>query len=195
MSEYTPRHQGHEEEPGRRDDEPAVGFDPEHVPRRPGIWAADDSEAMTGQWIDATLDPAEIEAALDGRDIYDTIGFGTFVLEPGENPRVISRVARGIQEHGPAFAAWAQLHDADPDMLDGFAYAYLGTYPTPGAWMAEELEKSGILRQIWGAAGRELVPYIHLDFDALAAQVIHDGVVITMETDRGVCLFRGPAQS
>lgn len=207
MSEYQPRHHNPDDEndpraapegiggPAPEDLQPAVGFDPEHLPPRPGIWVADDASSMRGEWIDATLDPTVLRIAIDGRAIYDTIGFGTFVLEPGENPEVISRVARGIQQHGEAFAAWAQLHDADPEMLNTFEHAYLGTYPTAGAWMAEELDKAGILRQIWAAARRKLGPYISLDFEGLATQAIHDGVVVTVQTDRGVCLFRGPAES
>ena len=73
--------------------EPAVGFAPEHFPPRPSVWAADDASATRGQWIDATLEPHVLVEALDGRDIYDTIGFGNFTIWPDEKPEVISAIA------------------------------------------------------------------------------------------------------
>ena len=192
MSEYTPRHSGnhHENEPdqhpGRRDDEPAIGFDPEHFPSRPGVWAADDSEAMTGQWIDATLEPDAIEAALDGRAIYDTIGFGSFVLEPGEDPEVISRVARGIQQHGPAFAAWAQLHDADPEMLATFTEHYLGTFAS-----YEDLGRNLIEATGWseGQIPEPIRPWVTVDYvGAVAHEADVSGLVLLPAGNGGVHL-------
>ncbi|RNI20719.1 antirestriction protein ArdA [Flexivirga caeni] len=199
MSEYTPRHSGNQhenepheqaEQPERRDDEPAVGFDPEHFPSRPGIWAAEDSTAMTGQWIDATLDPSDIEAALDGRAIYDTIGFGPFVLEPGENPGVISRVARAIQEHGPAFAAWAQLHDGDSEMLDLFGEHYIGTFPN-----YRELGRNLIEATGWSEARipEHVREWVTVDYlGAAAHEVAVSGLLALPARMGGVHLFRGP---
>ncbi|TWP34339.1 antirestriction protein ArdA [Leekyejoonella antrihumi] len=199
MSEYTPRHSEyqpnerhheHLEQPERRDDEPAVGFDPEHFPARPGIWAADDSEAMTGQWIDATLEPVDIETALDGRAIYDTIGFGTFVLEPGENPEVISRVARGIQEHGPAFAAWAQFHDADPDMLAVFREQHLGSFANLAELGRNLIEASGwSIEQI----PEPIRPWVRIEYAAAAQHEIAVSTLVLLPGEsEQVHLFRGP---
>lgn len=188
MSEYHPRHganeQPHDEHsllPERRDDEPAVGFDREHLPTRPGIWVAEDAEAMTGQWIDATLNPDEIHAAMDGRDIYDTIGFGDFHVEPGEDPGVICQVARGIREHGPAFAFWAKLHDADPGVLASFEGSYLGEWDSPGAWARAEFQK---LADRTGAGLDETVPR-DWTYDEIAQQFWIEGEIVIAHTDHG----------
>lgn len=201
MSEYEPRHSEnqasdypaeheHPEQARRRDDEPAVGFDPEHLPTRPGIWAADDAAAMTGQWIDAMLDPEDIETALDGRDIYDTIGFGTFVLEPGENPEVISRVARGIQEHGGAFAAWAQFHDADPGMLATFQEQHLGSFRDLAELGQNLIEASGwSIQQI----PEQIRPWVHIDYVGAARHEVAVSTLVLLPGEgEQVHLFRGP---
>lgn len=199
MSEYEPRHSNYPEEhgqqepaehPARRNDEPAVGFNPEHLPIRPGIWAADDSAAMTGQWIDATLDPDEITEELDGRAIYDTIGFGSFVLEPGEDPEVISRVARGIQEHGDAFAAWARLHDADPDMLATFEEQYLGSFTSLAELGQSLIEASGwSIQQI----PEPIRPWVRVDYAEAARHEIAVSTLVLLPGDgEQVHLFRGP---
>ncbi|TWE12570.1 antirestriction protein ArdA [Rudaeicoccus suwonensis] len=197
MNEYTPRHSRHHHEDShetqqstRRDDEPAVGFDPEHLPPQPSIWVATGSEAMTGQWIDATLDPDQLKVALDGRDIYDSIGFGDFHFRPGDNPQLISTIARGIREYGEPFAYWAHLHDGDPGMLASFEDAYLGDYATPADWALAITDAQNILNELRLDIG-DLVEFFHFDADAFVENAVDDGHVWIERRDDGRCwVFR-----
>lgn len=102
----------------------------------------------------------------------------------------VARVAAGIREHGPAFAAYADLHDADPDMLDSFTDAYLGEYPNLRAWAEDFLEESGATTRLQQLAtehlAEDLARYAHLDIDTYANDAWLSGdITIVQRPDGG----------
>ena len=93
--EYQPRHQQPETEAERQlgaepERQRAVPLDPEHLPPRPGIWVATDSESFYGTWWDATGSPETLRQRIGDDLIFDSIGFGDFILDPDEDPAVVA---------------------------------------------------------------------------------------------------------
>lgn len=158
---------------------------------QPGIWVAADRDTPIGSWWDACGTPEALRDRIGEGAVFDTVDFGSFEVEQYDDPEVISAVANGIREHGYAFAAWAQLHDADPDMLALFREHYLAHY--------DSLEEFGI--ELVGSAWREirralperLAPYVQIDYRAIADDELHGTSVIALPDEAGgFWLFGGP---
>lgn len=112
-------------------------------------------------------------------------------MEQYEQLGLVAKVARGIQEHGDAFAAWAQLHDADPDMLDAFEDSYLGEYDSPADWAREVLGDSDVEARIEQTFGEYLAPHIQVDYEGWArdAWISRDVYVMHKDDDGGCWVF------
>ncbi|MGI9003019.1 MAG: antirestriction protein ArdA [Pseudonocardia sp.] len=105
---------------------------------------------LHGIWCDATRDLEELQAEVDallarspiaGAEeiaIHDFENFAGYPLGEYENLGFVVRLARGIAEHGQAFAAYADWIGPGDEQLERFADHYEGTYPSREAW-AEEL--------------------------------------------------------
>src|SRR3712207_1436405 len=112
---------------------------------RPRIWVGSLSDynnaVLHGAWIDAAREPEAIQADIDSMlaaspwtartgepaeewGVFDYDNFGACRIDQHENLDWISSVAKGIAEHGPAFAAWADVMEG-PELLPGFEEAYL----------------------------------------------------------------------
>lgn len=100
---------------------------------RPGIWVADSPDAASGWWYEAHGTTEEVAARIAGRLILDTVDFDGFTVRADERPEIVAAVANGIRQHGLAFAAWAEFHDADEVLLQTFAEHYLGHYHSPAS--------------------------------------------------------------
>ena len=95
---------------------------------------------LHGAWIDAAQDDDELGAAVKdmlarspspGAEewaIHDYEDFGPLRLDEFESLATVAKVARGIAEHGPAFAAWAAHVGTDSEALDEFEDAYMGEW-------------------------------------------------------------------
>jgi antirestriction protein len=143
--------------------------------------AAYNNGRLHGEWVDAAVDDDALRAAADrvlasspepGAEeyaIFDYDEFGDFRVGEYESLDTVARVARGIARHGHAFGTWAQLHDADPGMLDHFEDAFLGEYESRDAWAREvldELNLDGFLRL--GSIPEAIRPYLHVDYEGWA---------------------------
>lgn len=131
---------------------------------RPRVWLASladyNAGTLTGEWVDAAVSEDELLAA--ARSVLarsETLGAEEWAIfdhddfagwTPGENEDlgIVARVARGIREHGAAFAAWATLRDADPSALEHFTDAYLGEHVSLQAWAEEVIEELGLQQRI-----------------------------------------------
>ena len=134
----------------------------------PSIWVGSlldyNNGILHGDWIDATQPDEAITAAVqhilttspsaasgdvaEECGIFDYDEFGEWKPGEYEDLRVVAVVARGIRDHGPAFAAFADLHDADPDILASFEDAYLGEHDSIVAWAEAFLDESGAREQL-----------------------------------------------
>lgn len=172
MSEHTPH-------PEQNSPEEA-GNDAEKLRERPRIWVGSladyNNGHLYGEWIDAAVPDRELiasvqrmlagsrETGAEEYGIFDYDNFGAFRVHEYDRLEKVARIARGIDKHGAAFAAWAELHDGDPSMLDQFEDAYLGEYDSPAAWAHEMLENSGVVASVNEAVPEALQPYVHLDY-------------------------------
>lgn len=106
-----------------------------------GCWidAAQDEESLLGD-VDAMLNDSPIPGAEEFA-IHDFENFMGYRLGEYENLGFVSRLAQGIAEHGPAFAAYAEWIGQGDAELERFSDHHEGTYPTREAWAEEVAEE------------------------------------------------------
>lgn len=173
----------------------------------PQIWAASladyNSGILHGQWLEAAQSVEELEAdiaAMLARSkqpnaeewgIFDYQGFGQLRLGEYESLAVVSRVAMGIVEHGPAFAAWAELHDADPGMLEAFQDAYIGEYESREAFAQTIVDDFGIEDILSRELPAWLAAHVSVDLAGIAHDLqISGDIWIEDDSGGGVWVFR-----
>lgn len=196
MSEKQP--QPHQDDPS----EPEKDRQKRDLPR---VWVGSladyNNGRLHGEWIDAAVPEAELAAAvqrmLDASEepgaeeyaIFDYDNFGTFRVHEYERLDKVARVARGIAQHGPAFAGWAQLHDGDPTMLEQFGDCFIGSYRHPGEW-GEEALRSVLEDPLADAVPERLRPYVQINCSQWARDVQFSGDVhFVPNPDGGVWVY------
>lgn len=206
----------HEREPhdnGENGAAPAegAGASPETGPElRPRIFVASLSDynhgVLHGDWLDAAVEANEVHAGIErmldrsptarytGQPaeewaIHDYENFGPLRIGEYESVEWITEVARGIAEHGAAFAAWANHAGSDRESLAGFQGAYLGEWESVedyAAGLLDDLGATAALAQLdeW------LQPYVDLDVAGFARDLEVGGDITTVEKpDGGVWVF------
>lgn len=178
---------------------------PEHrQPEPPSIWVGSladyNNGDLHGQWLDAAREAADVHADIQAMlsrgpaaargdlpeewGIFDYEGFGSLRIGESETIEYVSRVARGIAEHGPAFAAWAEVME-DEDLLDGFTDAYLGHYDSLEAYAESWLDDSGYERILDETIPDAIRGYVQFDVTALARDLHLSGDVHVLHADAG----------
>lgn len=194
MNEHQPQQPEERGSERRRDHESEPGL-------QPRVWIGSladyNNGTLTGEWIDAAVadeDLAKAARAVVARSetpdaeewaIFDYDDFGSWKPGEYEDITLVATVARGIAEHGPAFAAWAELHDADPDMLAAFQDSYLGEYDSPSTWAREVLGESEVEQRIEEAVGKELGRHVEVDYDGFARDCWLGGDIYLVHSDDG----------
>lgn len=204
----------HEREPTEepiRDPEidSAAEVEPKHRPR---IYAASLSDyndgILHGAWLDAAVEPNELHegiaamlaasptATKTGQPaeewaIHDFEEFGPLRLGEYQSVEWTTAVARGIAEHGPAFAAWASQVDSDQDRLGQFEKCYLGEWESVEAYAESFLEDIGATAAV-SKLDDWLQGYIDLDVAGFARDLELGGDITAVEkSDGGVWVFDG----
>ncbi len=153
----------------------------------PEIWVGSladyNAGHLHGVWLDATLEPDELAAAIqfmlknsheaDAEEYgvldYDGFGQGLGSLL-GEYPSLttISKMAQGIAEHGEAYAAWAAyVGPEQTEQLDRFEDHYLGEWESIEAYAEDLLQETEAYRVI-EEAPEWLQPYLQVDVEGCA---------------------------
>jgi len=197
-------------------DAPAAAPPEQHgaEPRvQPRIWVASVSDynhgVLHGVWINAAQDDDDIQAeilammatsptlaATPGEPdqdwaIYDSEGFGRLRIDEHENPHWISLVAKGIAEHGLAFAAYADVVEEE-ESLAGFDAAYLGHYDDLHNYIEQLINDLGYERILDEALPDSIRPYVKIDISATANDLLLGGDLLAIPApDGGVWIFRG----
>jgi antirestriction protein len=175
-------------------------------PITPRIYVASLSDynngILHGEWLDADSDPDELISAIqtildhsptgqaEEFAIFDFEGFGPWRLSEYESITMVTAVAQGMAEHGPAFAHWVDEVEAnDSDDLMGFEDAYLGHWESVEEYAEELLTGSGMTIDA-------LVPdaysaYVWIDYEGFARDLELSGDITTSEGDGGVYIFEG----
>jgi antirestriction protein len=158
---------------------------------------------LHGEWIPADQEPDELGEAVQGMlersptvgadefAIHDFEGFGHYRVGEYETLDWVSRIARGIVEHGQAFGAWADRCNHDDDDLAQFEDAYLGEWGSMSEYAEELLDDLGYLRAVEETVPDMIQPYVRVDIDAFAHDLELSGDITSVEHARGVWLFDG----
>jgi antirestriction protein len=155
---------------------------------------------LHGTWINADDDPDDIQTAIvdmlagsiepgaEEYAIHDFEGFGPYHPHEYEPIDTVAKIARGIRDHGAAYAHWANhVGTSDPDELDRIEDHYLGRWDSTEAFVEELLDDFGIDRVLDDAIPGHWRSYVHIDTRALARDLATEYTVC--EDGDGVYLF------
>lgn len=176
---------------------------PEHGPR---IYVASLSDynagRLHGAWLDAAVDTADLEREVETMlrrsatpraeewAIHDYEGFGRVRLSEYEPLDRITRLAKGIAEHGEAFAAWAAINDGDAERLERFEEAYRGEWPSLEDYAEEVLDDLGATH-LTEPLPEWLQPYVTINVAGFAHDLELAGDVHASPAEHGVYIFDG----
>ncbi len=122
--------------------------------------------------------------------IHDYENFGPLKLGEYESIETVARFARGISEHGVAYAHWAALVDErSPEALGHFEDAYRGHFDSLVDYAAQLFDDFGYNDLIETIVPEHLRPYVRIDIEAFARDLELSGSVTTSEGDGGVYVF------
>jgi antirestriction protein len=157
---------------------------------------------LVGHWIDAAVEPDELATQIsamlaqspspDAEEwaIHDYEGFGPLPLSEYEDLAIVSTVARGVAEHGEAFAHWAAIvGTADAESLARFEDTYLGAYESLASYAEEFLDDLGYLDAVEAAVPEGMQPYVSVDIAGFARDLELAGDIVTSEGSEGVYVF------
>lgn len=180
----------------------------EQPPRlSPRIWVGSladyNAGRLHGDWLDAAVEDDELlagvhrilasshEPGAEEHGIFDFDEFGTYRVGEYDRLEQVAAVARGIAEHGRAFAAWADFHDGEPGMLAMFEDSYLGAWDTVEAWAEEMLDDLGLDAELDRIVPDSLRNYVYIDYAGFARDAELGGDIWTeTNSDGGVWIFR-----
>ena len=156
-----------------------------------GGWFAADREAEELEKEIAFMLASSPEPIAEEWAIHDHEGFGLAHISEHESLETVSRLARGIAEHGLAFAAWAALQSNDEEALGRFENAYLGNWESLEEY-ADELLCGLDLHEAQKLLPESIRPYLVLDIEAFARDLELGGDAITVKApDGSVWVFDG----
>ncbi len=99
---------------------------------------------------------------------------GPIHISEFESIDTVSRLGRGVVEHGPIFSSWAST--LDPDEMEEadelFEENYLGSFKSMEAYATDYLEAMGYdLADLDALGPEELRPYLRFDLNAFASDL------------------------
>jgi antirestriction protein len=198
MNDKEPEDNEHQDNPEQRERERET---------RPRVYVAslaDYNEGrLHGAWIDAAQDEEDLGRCVKemlerspspGAEewaIHDYEGFGALRLDEFESLAAVAKIAKGIAEHGLAFAAWAAHVGSDSEALDEFEDAYMGEWENEAAFAEEALADMGQIDEIMQGVPEHLVPYVQIDYEGFVRDLVCNGELATLEKpDGGIYVFR-----
>lgn len=152
---------------------------------------------LHGTWLNADADYEALAAGVDemlarspepGAEewaIHDYEHFGGLRLSEYEPLSIVSAIARGIAEHGPSFAAWANFVNHDVDRLAHFEDAYRGNWASVVAYARDLFDDLGVEAELDGSLGEHLRPYVKVDYDGFARDLELGGDIWIAQRDDG----------
>ena len=142
---------------------------------------------LHGDWIDADQEAEAIwddietmlrrsrQPSAEEWAIHDYEDFGNLHLSEWESVETISRIGRGIAQHGTTFAAWASLvGTSDVEQLERFDETYMGTWESTAAYAENLVDDIGLEDELDRVVPEGLRPYIRIDYEMLARDLTGD---------------------
>ncbi|SCX28116.1 antirestriction protein ArdA [Mycolicibacterium fluoranthenivorans] len=155
---------------------------------------------LHGAWIDAARAPEAIQADVEAMlarsrepnaeewAIHDYEQFGRWRVGEYDTIEQVSGIARGIAEHGYAYAAWADICDGDLD-TSRFEGAYLGHYDSTIDYVEQMADELGYTAEL-AKLPEYLQNYVHIDYSAIARDMDASGEIAAVHDPQGgVWLF------
>ena len=194
-----------------------VGPEPAEEERRrpepPSIYIASLADynvgKLHGTWVDMTMPLEDIDLAIrqmlerspvlqsEGEDygdwaIHDSENFGVVTVHEHDDLDTLHELAKGIAKHGPAFAAWAEANEGDPERWPLFTEAYLGEYDSLHGYGEHLWEEMGWQQVVDEVLPPEVARYTTVDAEHLAQDLWFEGSIQLVQKPGGGCwIFRG----
>ncbi len=194
-------HHEHEPKPGSREQASRT---------TPRIYVASLSDYNDGRlhgcWLDATSGVDELQVGIDhmlatSREphveewaVHDYEGFGMVHLDEFESIDTVARLAHGIEQHGPAFAAWADhVGHTSVDALGRFEDAFLGMWDSCKEYAEGLIDDFGLSRELDEAIPELLRGYVTVDVEGFGRDMEIDGMITVIQNPDGpgVWIFDG----
>ena len=166
----------------------------------PRIYVASLSDYNAGRlhgiWLDAAQEPEELrdqvaemlatskEPIAEEWAIHGYEGFTGLRLGEWEDLGYVSKVAKGITEHGEAYGHWAEIVDTDEE-LDQFEERYLGRWSSATEYADDVLEDLGLHEEVYRVVPENLRPYVVLDAEAFGRDLQIGGDITVIEDGGG----------
>jgi len=201
---FTEATRAHARQAGERDED---GKRPETWSgHHPEIWVGSLSDYndghLHGVWLDATLDAEELHAAVqfmlrNGYDrhaeewgIFDHSDFCGADISEYESLETVSRIAKGVAEHGEAFAKWCgYMGTTDMDEVERTFYdAFQGKHESTEAYVEYILQETEAYRYLDDIPSEELRRYAKYDIEQMVTDYEIELYVVEAE-DGGVLVF------
>jgi antirestriction protein len=196
-------------EPTEPDHQPDDAKYRETEPRpSPAIYVASladyNNGVLHGAWIDAAREAEAIQADIDAilassREpnaeewaIHDYEQFGRWRVHEYDSIEIVSRIARGIAEHGYAYSAWADVYDGEPASfdIDSFHEAYLGRYDSVTDYVEQMADDLGYTEELEKLPAH-LQAYTRIDYAAIAHDMHLSAEIATVDDPHGgMWIFR-----
>ena len=162
-----------------------------------------------GVWIDATKEVddirEDIQAMLwqspvllaEGESygdwaIHDSVGFAMVTVHEHDDLETVHQLAVGIEEHGAAFSAWADVNNNEPERLELFEDAYLGHYDSLDAYGEALWEEMGWQSLIDAVLPPEVARHTLIGAHSLANDLWLGGdIQFVYGPGGGIWVFRG----
>lgn len=154
---------------------------------------------LHGTWIDAARDAGEIAddvqamlkrspmALAEEWAIHDSDGFAGFEVGEYESFEVVSRIASGIAEHGPAFAALASLVGTETSELERFEDYFLGEFDSMSEFARNLADDLGWEDEL-DRACESFRGYVDIDYEMLGRDLDSE-LSTAANPDGGVYVF------
>jgi antirestriction protein len=183
--------------------------DPANTPsgHSPRIWVGSLADYNNGQlygaWLDATLEPDELHAAVrfmlrtsdtpgaEEWSIMDYDDFGGYEVSEWSSFATVSLIAQGIAEHGGAYAAWVNyVGDTSGELLEPerFRDHYLGEWESLENYVEDVLQESGFFERLDEALPEDLRRYVKVDVEGIGEEW-EQGLYVVERPEGGVWVF------
>ncbi|WP_018599349.1 antirestriction protein ArdA [Mycobacterium sp. 155] len=170
--------------------------------RSPAIYVASladyNNGILHGAWIDAAREPDEIYADINtmlgsSREpvaeewaIHDYDQFGRWKVGEYDSIEQISRIAKGIAEHGYAYSAWADVFEGEPASfdIDAFHETYLGHFDSVTEYAEQMADDHGYEEEL-DKLPEHLRGYARIDYATIARDIQLSGDIATVDDPHG----------
>ena len=182
----------------------------EHVSDGPRIYVASLSDynagILHGVWLDANDELASLHEGIaemladspttkrygdvaEEWAIHDYENFGDIRLSEFESIDRVATIARGIAEHGDAFAAWVANDESEDLSAVAFEDCYMGEWGSDTDWGESLLDDFGIDLDDLPGIPEGLRPYVRVDVEGWVRDMRLNGEIRIVESKAGVYVF------